>query len=147
MKIYAQIASQVSINLFKITSIIDNKSWLGIEEASYLGNQTLFLVIQHAELQTQQQYLPMMRKAVSKGKASAVDLAYLEDRIAVAKGEKQIYGNQVQQDLETGNYNVPTILGPEQDNTRRKSIGLRSLESYLKRWRIEWNPKVKNGID
>ena len=71
----------------------------------------------------------------------------IEDRIAVAKGEKQIYGTQVQRDLETGDYYVPTILDPEQVNTRRNSIGLGSLEPYLKRWGIEWNHKVKNGID
>ena len=91
--------------------------------------------------------LPMIRKAVSEGKAMASDLAYLEDRIAVAQGQKQIYGTQVQQDQETGDYYVPAILDPKQVNTRRKNIGLRSLESYLKRWGIEWKNEVKNGID
>jgi len=87
-KYHDQIAAQDSINLSKVTLLIDSNGWLGIEEVGYLGNQTLFLVIQHADLQTQQQYLPILRKAVSNGKASALDLAYLEDRIAVAKGEK-----------------------------------------------------------
>ena len=136
-----------SLNLSRAEAIIENQGWPGPKIVGQQGRSTLFLVIQHADLQTQQKYLPMIRKAVSEGKAMASDLAYLEDRIAVAQGQKQIYGTQVQQDQETGDYYVPAILDPEQVNTRRKNIGLRSLESYLKRWGIEWNNEVKNGID
>jgi len=103
-----------SLNLSRAEAIIKNQGWPGPKIVGQQGSSTLFLVIQHADLQTQQKYLPMIRKAVSEGKAMASDLAYLEDRIAVAQGQKQIYGTQVQQDQETGDYYVPAILDPKQ---------------------------------
>ncbi|MEZ5038583.1 MAG: DUF6624 domain-containing protein [Saprospiraceae bacterium] len=68
--------------------------WLGADVIGNQGNSTLFLVIQHADIETQEKYLPMMRDAVSKGNARASSLALLEDRVALRKGEKQIFSTQ-----------------------------------------------------
>ena len=66
------------------------------------------MVIQHADLKTQQKYLPIMRDAVSKGKANVGSLALLEDRVALGMGKSQIYGSQIMQDA-TGKYLQPLI--------------------------------------
>ena len=42
----------------------------------------------------------MMRKAVKEGLARATSLALLEDRVALGKGELQIYGSQIGTDQE-----------------------------------------------
>ncbi len=42
-----------------------------------------------------------MREAVKKGNANSSSLALLEDRVALRKGEKQIYGSQIGRDQET----------------------------------------------
>ena len=59
-----------SINLIKVMKILDERGWLGKNVVGTQGNQTLFLVIQHADLEYQQKYLPMMREAVKDGNAN-----------------------------------------------------------------------------
>jgi hypothetical protein len=53
-----------SINQVKVTEILDKYGWVGADKVGGQANQTLFLVIQHSDLKTQQKYLPMMREAV-----------------------------------------------------------------------------------
>jgi len=55
-----------SINLIKVMKILDERGWLGKNVVGEQGNKTLFLVVQHADLEYQQKYLPMMRDAVKK---------------------------------------------------------------------------------
>jgi len=59
-----------SINLIKVTEILDYYGWVGTDKVGGTANQTLFLVIQHADLKTQQKYLPMMREAVKNKNAA-----------------------------------------------------------------------------
>ncbi len=42
-----------SLNLQKISQILDKYGWVGAEKVGEKANQTLFLVIQHADLKTQ----------------------------------------------------------------------------------------------
>lgn len=49
-----------SVDLEKVTKILDTKGWVGKDKVGEQANQTLFLVIQHADIKTQQKYLPMM---------------------------------------------------------------------------------------
>src|SRR5690606_19395504 len=46
-----------SINLIKIKKILEERGWLGPKIIGEQGNATLFLVIQHADLKTQEKYL------------------------------------------------------------------------------------------
>ncbi|NGF76219.1 hypothetical protein G5B10_10065 [Fluviicola sp. SGL-29] len=48
-----------SLNLIVVKKILDERGWLGPQLISGQGSSTLFLVIQHSDLNTQQQYLPM----------------------------------------------------------------------------------------
>ena len=130
-----------SLNQIDIENLITDRGWLSAKDVGIKGSSTLFIVIQHADLETQQQYLPMMRTAVKEGKAKGYDLALLEDRVAIALGQKQIYGSQVQRDEETGDYSVSPIQDPINVDKRRQSVGLGPLAPYLKRWNIDWNPK------
>lgn len=74
-----------SLNLIKVSKILDERGWVGKSTVGSQANQTLFLVIQHSDLKTQQKYLPMMRDAVKKGNANASSLALLEDRVAAKR--------------------------------------------------------------
>jgi hypothetical protein len=98
-----------SINLIKVTSILDKFGWLGPDIVGSQGNVTLFLVIQHSNQKIQEKYLPMMREAVKNGNAQASTLALLEDRVALGQGKKQIYGSQIHRDEQTGKYFVAPI--------------------------------------
>lgn len=120
-----------SLNQIIVKNILDENGWLGVDVVGEKGNATLFLVIQHSDLETQEKYLPMMRQAVKEGNAFGKDLAYLEDRVALAKGEKQIYGTQVDRDKETGEYYAPFLIDPENVDKRRAEVGLFPLEIYF----------------
>ncbi|MXV13899.1 DUF6624 domain-containing protein [Hufsiella ginkgonis] len=134
-----EIMRQDSLNLPRITKILDQYGWLGKEEIGIEGNRTLFLVIQHADIKTQEKYLPMLRAAVISGKASASSLALLEDRVSLRQINKQIYGSQIGQNYFTGAYYVLPMDDPENVNKRRAAVGLEPLEGYVKQWGIAWS--------
>jgi hypothetical protein len=128
-----------SINLIKIKLILDKYGWLGIDVIGEQGNSTLFLVIQHADLATQEKYLPMMREAVKNGNAAGSSLALLEDRVALGQGKKQIYGSQIGRDNDTKLYYVLPLEDPDNVDKRRAEVGLQPLAGYVNRWQIKWD--------
>jgi hypothetical protein len=128
-----------SINLLKVTKILDERGWLGTDVIGNQGNSTLFLVIQHSDSTTQEKYLPMMRDAVIKGNAKGSSLALLEDRVALKKGEKQIYGSQIGRDQETGQYYVLPLIDPDNVNQRRAEVELGTIQDYISNWNITWD--------
>ncbi|MDQ7918072.1 hypothetical protein RBU60_10830 [Mesonia sp. MT50] len=136
---WATITEKDSINLIKIQEILDERGWLGTDVIGRRGNSTLFLVIQHADLEVQEKYLPMMREAVEKGNAQASSLALLEDRVALRKGEKQIYGSQIGRDQETGEFYVSALIDPENVDERRAKVGLGSIADYVSNWDMTWD--------
>lgn len=128
-----------SINLIKVTEILDKYGWVGADKVGGQANQTLFLVIQHSDLKTQQKYLPMMREAVQNKNASGSALALLEDRVALGEGRRQIYGSQIGYDSETKKSYVLPLEDPDNVDKRRAEVGLGLLADYVKRWDIIWN--------
>jgi hypothetical protein len=133
------IANKDTINKVKIKHILDKYGWLGKEEVGEQGNTTLFLVIQHSDLATQIQYLPLIRNAVKQGKARASSLALLEDRVALKQGKRQIYGSQIALNNRTGRYYVQPLDDPENVDIRRAEVGLKPLKEYVEQWEINWS--------
>ncbi|WP_346859351.1 DUF6624 domain-containing protein [uncultured Draconibacterium sp.] len=126
-----------SLNLLKIERILDEYGWLGADVIGEQGNSTIFLVIQHSDLETQLKYLPMMREAVKKGNAKGKDFALLVDRIEMKQGNRQIYGSQIKTD---GNeFYVYPIIDPEKVNERRAEVGLEPIEDYVKNVGVTWD--------
>ena len=138
-----------SNNMQRVTQILDTYGWLGAKAVGAQGNSTLFLVIQHSDLEVQEKYLPMMREAVKTGNALGADLALLEDRVLMRRGKKQIYGSQVQRDKSTGKKAFAPIEDVEHVDARRASVGLEPLAEYAKRFGIVWDAAAieanKNG--
>ena len=130
---------QDSINLITVENILDEYGWLGADVIGHDGNLTLWLVIQHSPLDTQEKYLPMMMEAFKKGNARADHLAYLEDRVAVRQGKKQLYGTQLAPDYLPGEWVVSPLLDPDNVDKRRAEIGLDSLHKYVSQWGLNWD--------
>jgi hypothetical protein len=128
-----------SINLIKVKDILDKYGWLGINDIGSQCNSTLFMVIQHSDLKTQEHYLPLMRDAVKNKKARPNELALLEDRVALRNNKDQIYGSQIGQDEKTLQYYVLPLLDPDNVDKRRAQVGLRSLSEYLQHWDLKWD--------
>ena len=125
-----------SINLIQIRQIISEKGWLGPEVVGAIGVQTQWLVIQHADLKTQIEFLPVLEKAAIDGKLLFKDLAFLKDRIALRHGKKQLYGSQLV-NIKGKNYPL-SLESPQNIENQRSSVWLESMSSYLGR---KWDLK------
>lgn len=128
-----------SLNQIKVVRILDERGWLGPDVIGPTGNSALFLVIQHADIATQEKYLPMMRDAVKKGNAQGSSLALLEDRVLMRNGKPQLYGSQIGRDPATGAYFLSALHDPDHVDERRASVGLGTLAEYLKNWDMTWD--------
>ncbi len=128
-----------SLNLIKIIKILDEKGWVGKDKVGTPANLTLFLVIQHSNLEIQKKYLPMMQEAVKKGNEYPSSLALLEDRIAIREGRKQIYGSQLGTNPETKKSYFFPIEDPDNVNKRREKMGLGPIEEYAKHFDVVWD--------
>ena len=139
MKYAGLMAEQDAKNLVVIKKILDERGWLGPKVIGIEGARTLFLVIQHADLETQIKYLPMMRNAVAWDEAEASQLALLEDRINMRQGKRQVFGSQIGVDQETGEYYVYPLMDPDKVDEYRASVGLPPLAEYIKIWGMTWD--------
>ena len=124
-------------NLIEVAEILEDKGWPSADVVGLKGGTTIFMVLQHAPVDIQAQYLPMVRQAVSDGNLAAKHMALMEDRIHVHRTGKQIFGSQIGQ-AKDGRYFVYPIEDPENLARRRASVGLPPMEQYVKVWGIEW---------
>ncbi|WP_157514653.1 DUF6624 domain-containing protein [Christiangramia portivictoriae] len=132
-----QMKMQDSLNLKKVEIILQD-GWP--EDLNMQGNQTIFLVIQHADFQTQQKYLPVIEKAVQDNKTFPANLALLKDRMALREGKKQIYGSQIFIDSKTGKKYVQPLQDPENVDELRAEVGLPTMETYLQQsFQMNWS--------
>ena len=120
-----------SINLIEVKDILTTYGW---PPRNIVGNNasTLWLVIQHADTDTQKQVLPILKEAVKSKAIKASQIAMLQDRILVNLGNKQIYGTQLYQD-DNGKYQFYPIEDEENVNARRSEVGLETIEDYYLR--------------
>jgi hypothetical protein len=137
--LFKNMSAADSLNLLKVAAIIDKFGWLGADEIGKSGNTTLFMVIQHSGIQTQDKYLPVMRAAAANGKAALKSLALLEDRVALSHGNRQLYGSQVIWDMKTNHYQVAPLENPEGVDKRRAAMGLPSMTEYLLPFNMKWD--------
>jgi len=116
----------------RLKEIVAEHGWPTIDLVGKDGEDAAWTIAQHSDLdpQFQQEALELLRAAVAVGQASPGNLAYLEDRVAVATGEPQVYGTQIRCGPEG-----PVPSTPIQDRARverrRAEAGLDTLASYL----------------
>ncbi len=136
------IREQDSVQLAEITQILDKRGWLGKEIVGRKGNRAFFMVLQYADPEIQEKYLPMMREAVQAGEAYPADLAQLEDQLSIEKHGKQLYGTQIGYDADTGRYFIYPVEDPYQLDQRRSAVGLNPMQDYLNLFGLVWNPQL-----
>ena len=122
--------TQDSINMVMTGNILDVYGWLGKEQVSADASEALFLVLQHAELESQLKYLPMMKQAVADKKAKGSSYTLLVDRTKMRQGKFQVYGSQLNYDAK-GRLHIFPIADEPNLNKRRQSIGLPPMQAYL----------------
>lgn len=100
-----------SANLAQIEEIIEAYGFPGKSLVGKDGARTVWLVIQHAPLEKQEQYFPLLTDAAEKGEMDKGDWAYLFDRINMRNKRPQVYGSQVISDPVTGAPLQPADIG------------------------------------
>ena len=118
---------QDSITLAAVRKILDQHGWLGMDQIGEEGNETLFLVIQHADSATMAHYFPMLAQSYILGKTPAQSYALMLDRLLTDRGQPQVYGTQIGLDRKP----FP-IADPSGLDERRKKMGLPAMSEYLK---------------
>lgn len=84
-----------SINLIKISEILDTQGWPSNELIGVRGTSTLFLVVRHAALKTQVKYLSMINKAVQGDNLPKRQYGMFYDRLILIQGKRQVYVTQL----------------------------------------------------
>lgn len=123
-----------SSNLVFVEQLIAKHGWITPGQAGFMGTQAVFLVIQHADLQTQKKYYPMIKQAEKDGNILSSNVAILEDRIAVREGKPQPYGSQGHYDAEKKKTYVYPLKDLNNLDSLRKSMGLQPMKEYIKDW-------------
>ncbi|MFT5618487.1 MAG: hypothetical protein ACI85I_001722, partial [Arenicella sp.] len=130
--VWSLIHRQDSICEYKIGQIVNEYGWLGKSKVGDEANQAIWLIVQHAELPTQEKFLPLLESSVAKGESEGWHLAFLQDRILMRKNEKQIYGTQSLWDKTINKNRIYPIRDRKNVNKLRKELGLESIEEYAK---------------
>ena len=119
-----------------------NARWLrdavarhGWPERDAVGNEAAraaFLLVQHADHDTafQAAMLPALDAAFRRGQAEGQSVALLTDRLAVARGEPQIYGSQTTS--RDGRIVFEPIADSAGVDARRARMGLPPLSDYMR---------------
>jgi len=136
--LFALMAKSDSSNLIIVLKVLENYGWLGTDVVGQNANKAIWLVVQHADLETQKKYLPQLRKSVEKGLSKAYYLALTEDRIAMRERRKQIYGSQSTRDMTTGKYSIYPIEDEAHVDERRKAMGMIPLAEEAKSMGIDY---------
>lgn len=130
-----------SINLIKVNSIYKEYGWSSTNVIGKQGSYTMFLVIQHSDIKTQEYYLPIIRQVVKDGKLSGQSLALLEDRVALRQEKRQIYGSQIGNITGINIDYVRPLEDPDNVDKRRAEVGLEPMSEYLRKFNLTWDVK------
>ena len=115
----------------RLAEIIDEHGWPGHDLVGEDGASAAWVVAQHSDLDVefQRRALDLMRDAVERDDADATELAYLEDRVALADGGPQVYGTQI--GCVDGRAEPAELAEPDRVDDLRAEVGLEPLADYL----------------
>ena len=115
----------------RLAEIIDEHGWPGHDLVGEDGASAAWVIAQHSDLDVvfQREALDLMRDAVEQGDADPTELAYLEDRVALADGDPQRYGTQI--GCADGRAEPAPLAEPDRVDELRAEVGMEPLEDYL----------------
>ena len=117
-------------NIAVIDSLLQQGLPKGLSEESY---KTIWIVIDHASLEKQKQYLSIIEKMSSEGLIDVDNYAILFDRIAMKQNRPQRYGSQSIQFGTPGNMHlyIWPVENAESLDSLRATVGMESILKYL----------------
>ncbi|PZP49315.1 MAG: hypothetical protein DI598_08180 [Pseudopedobacter saltans] len=131
-----------SSNVRFAKKIISQYGWPSSAMIDVKVKSALFLVFQHASEKTQSEYYSVLKQAYEEGKLAPPDFALFEDRVSTFKNGYQIYGSQIEVDI-NGKKRIYPIKDEKTVDERRKKMWLPPLEDYAKEMNIEYKKADK----
>ena len=117
-----------------VISIIEKCGMPTLKEVDQKQMDAIWLGLQHSTKEIRKKYFPQVEKAVKNGDLSKGQYALMKDRMLMDEGKPQIYGSQIE------NGKLYKLENPKTVNERRKDMGMESIEDYLKRFNLTFNP-------
>ena len=144
--IFANMVKTDSLNTFEVRRIFYKYGFPNYDLAGKEGSGNFWLLVQHQDRNPsfQDSVLIAMKIETEKGKASKQDYAYLADRVKVNTRQLQIYGTQMKLNTDHSSYIPQQVIDPEKLNERRKSVGLGTIEEYIKIMNTHYFGTLKN---
>ncbi len=136
---WKSILKKDSINLIKVSNILDNQGWPSKKKIGKRGATTLFLVIQHANQAIKLKYLPMIQNAVKNNELPKRQYAMFYDRFLLGQGKRQVYGTQLAMSKESKKPYVLPLDDVKNVDKRRAKMGLNTMQENLNRWNLTWD--------
>lgn len=115
-------------NATELQEIVNDIGYPTTDKVGKKASAAAWLIVQHAisAPDFMCRYAEHLARAVNDGEASAIQLAYLQDRIAVFSGQPQLYGTQFDWDdngqLSPNPYDDRALV-----DARRKQLGMNTL--------------------
>lgn len=130
-------------NTARLREIVAEFGWPTISMVGEEASLAAFLLVQHADRapEFQAECLPLLEEAAARGEVSAMNLAYLTDRVRKAQGRPQLYGTQYSAKMDengevvTGadgrtEYLLPLVEDMDGLDERRAAAGLGPWAEY-----------------
>lgn len=114
-----------------VVEIVRDHGWPAYSMVGKRAGDAFWLLVQHADTRPglQRRCLALMARAVDENQASPRLLAYLTDRVAVARGSKQRFGTQFRK-IGSSGFGPSPIAAPASVDVLRGACGLEPLASY-----------------
>lgn len=134
-----EVDSLDNMNLRLLENIVTKHGWMGAKDIGVKASSAMFMVLQHADIKTQERYRPVLKNALFKKKILPAQYAMFTDRIEIRNKRPQIYGSQIAIQSK-GKVVVLPMIQPDSVDARRKSIGIKeSMNAYLGMWNVKWD--------
>lgn len=124
-------------NAARLSELIERVGWPGRGMVGEDGARAAWLILQHSigHPELMRRGLAVLREA-APGEVDAVEVAMLEDRLALFEGRPQTYGTQYDW-TEDGELVPCDIADPSGVDDRRRALGLPPLADNSRRMRAE----------
>ena len=118
-------------NIKVVDKILKSGLPQGLSEESY---KTIWIVIDHAPLEKQEQYLPLVEQMATEGYVGVDEYAILYDRVAMGQNRHQRYGSQLVQfgAVDAQKLYVWPIENGAKVDSLRSTVGMSPFSDYLK---------------
>jgi hypothetical protein len=127
-------------NAIAVSKVLENINLNQLLTLSDNSITTIFAVVQHSNASYQEKYFPFIEQAFKNGQIKKQLYVLLLDRMAMYKGNEQLYGTQII--TTTAGYSfVSPVADPINLDKRRQEMGMPKMQNYLNRYNLQWSPQ------